>query len=152
MEADLKKLVKAFRRSKRYDPNQVAEESERWHRAVSAVLQLRRQRVKHKIMCGRYSIVPRKETKGKSRAAKLIAEYLQEGRFNAAPSQSLPVVTDKQPEALQFFSWGLQPFWAKDAKAVKRSINAMAETLTEKPTVPQPAEVEAVPGAGRRLL
>ncbi|WP_083919488.1 SOS response-associated peptidase [Pontibacter roseus] len=28
----------------------------------------------------------------------------------------------------------MQPFWAKDAKAVKRAINARAETLAEKPS------------------
>ncbi|MFD3003846.1 SOS response-associated peptidase [Pontibacter toksunensis] len=59
---------------------------------------------------------------------------MKEAHFNAAPSQNLPVVTNTQPDIIQFFSWGLQPFWAKDAKAVKRSINARAETLTEKPS------------------
>jgi putative SOS response-associated peptidase YedK len=82
-------------------------------------------------MCGRYSVVPK--AKGNSRVAKLLEKGLKEGRYNAAPSQALPVVTNQQPDELQFFSWGLQPFWAKDAKAVKRSINARAETLAEKP-------------------
>lgn len=84
-------------------------------------------------MCGRYSIFP-KSTKGNSRAARLVEKYLKEDHYNAAPSQSLPVVTSQLPDELQFFSWGLQPFWAKDAKAVKRSINARAETLLEKPS------------------
>ncbi|WP_161888564.1 SOS response-associated peptidase [Pontibacter russatus] len=83
-------------------------------------------------MCGRYTVQP-KVSKGHSKAAKLIEKHLQEAHYNAAPSQALPVVTNQQPNALQFFSWGLQPFWAKDAKAVKRSINARAETLTDKP-------------------
>ncbi|WP_276497904.1 SOS response-associated peptidase [Pontibacter litorisediminis] len=83
-------------------------------------------------MCGRYSVIPK--AKGDSRVAKLLAERMQEGRYNAAPSQSLPVVTGDKPDTIQYFSWGLQPFWAKDAKAVKRSINARAETLTEKPS------------------
>ncbi|WP_018477016.1 SOS response-associated peptidase [Pontibacter roseus] len=82
-------------------------------------------------MCGRYTIVP-KSSKGKSKAAKLVEKYLKEDHYNAAPSQALPVVTNDQPDKLQFFSWGLQPFWAKDAKAVKRAINARAETLAEK--------------------
>ncbi|WP_162427879.1 SOS response-associated peptidase [Pontibacter pudoricolor] len=84
-------------------------------------------------MCGRYSIVPKK-IKGNSRAAGLIKKALKEGLYNVAPSQQLPVMTNVQPNSIQFFSWGLQPFWAKDAKAVKRSINARAETLTEKPS------------------
>lgn len=84
-------------------------------------------------MCGRYSIVPK--AKGKSHVAKLVEKGLKEGHYNAAPSQALPVVTNKLPDELRFFSWGLQPFWAKDAKSVKRSINARAETLTEKPSL-----------------
>jgi len=84
-------------------------------------------------MCGRYTVIP-KSTKGNSKAAKLIEKHLKEAHYNAAPSQALPVLTEQQPDKLQFFSWGLQPFLAKDAKAVKRSINARAETLTEKPS------------------
>lgn len=60
-------------------------------------------------------------------------QHLEESHFNAAPSQTLPVLTGQEPDKLQFFSWGLQPYWAKEAKAIKRSINARAETLTEKP-------------------
>ena len=81
-------------------------------------------------MCGRYSVLPK--AKGDSKAAKLLAAHLKEAHYNAAPSQHLPVITNTQPDTVQFFSWGLQPFWAKDGKAVKRSINARAETLTEK--------------------
>ncbi|GAB3533064.1 hypothetical protein GCM10027443_17790 [Pontibacter brevis] len=44
------------------------------------------------------------------------------------------MVTNTEPDIIQFFSWGLQPFWAKDSKSIKRSINARAETLTEKPS------------------
>ncbi|NDK54777.1 SOS response-associated peptidase [Pontibacter fetidus] len=83
-------------------------------------------------MCGRYSVIPK--AKGKSRVSKLLKNHIQEANYNAAPSQSLPVVTNDHPDEVQYFSWGLQPFWAKDARAVKRSINARAETLTEKPS------------------
>jgi putative SOS response-associated peptidase YedK len=84
-------------------------------------------------MCGRYTVTL-KSSKGNSKAAKLIEKHLKEAHYNAAPSQALPVVTEQQPDKLQFFSWGLQPFWAKEAKAVKRAINARAETLAEKPS------------------
>jgi putative SOS response-associated peptidase YedK len=83
--------------------------------------------------CGRYTVTP-KSNKGNSKAAKLIEKHLKEAHYNAVPSQALPVLTEQQPDKLHFFSWGLQPFWAKDAKAVKRYIYARAETLTEKPT------------------
>ncbi|MFD2248019.1 SOS response-associated peptidase [Pontibacter ruber] len=82
-------------------------------------------------MCGRYSVLPK--AKGNSKSAKLLAKSLKEAHYNAAPSQNLPVITNDKPDTVQFFSWGLQPFWAKDVKSVKRSINARAETLAEKP-------------------
>lgn len=83
-------------------------------------------------MCGRYTVLP--EVKGASSiASELVQKNLKEARYNAAPIQGLPVVTNREPEKLQFFSWGLQPFWTKDAKAVKRAINARAETVAEKP-------------------
>ena len=50
------------------------------------------------------------------------------------PRRSFLWSRNKLPGELQFFSRGLQPFWAKDAKAVKRFINARAETLAEKPS------------------
>jgi putative SOS response-associated peptidase YedK len=83
-------------------------------------------------MCGRYSVTPK--AKGNSKTAKLLAVKFDEGKYNAAPSQSLPVVTNDKPDSIQLFSWGLQPFWAKDVKSIKRFINAKAETLTEKPS------------------
>ena len=83
-------------------------------------------------MCGRYTVLPVVKT-GRSKTGTIVVEGLQNAHYNAAPSQNLPVITSQQPTLLQFFSWGLQPFWARDAKAVKRSINARAETLTEKP-------------------
>ena len=83
-------------------------------------------------MCGRYSVLPMVKT-SRSKTGKIVAEGLKDAHYNAAPSKNLPVITNKQPNVLQFFSWGLQPFWAEDAKAVKRSINARSETLAEKP-------------------
>ncbi|KAA3436719.1 SOS response-associated peptidase [Rufibacter hautae] len=83
-------------------------------------------------MCGRYSVIPKKDSK--SHLGKILAETVEQAHYNAAPSQSLPVVTNEKPNTVQFFSWGLLPFWAKDTKAVKRPINARAETITEKPS------------------
>jgi putative SOS response-associated peptidase YedK len=83
-------------------------------------------------MCGRYSVIPK--AKGETRVAKLLEKHLKEAHYNSAPSQNLPVITQDKPDTIQFFSWGLQPFWAKDSKSIKRSINARAETLTEKPS------------------
>ena len=83
-------------------------------------------------MCGRYTVLP--EVKGNSSiVSELVQKKLKDSHYNAAPGQGLPVITNREPKKLQFFSWGLQPFWAKDAKAVKRAINARSETVAEKP-------------------
>ncbi|MDX5442919.1 MAG: SOS response-associated peptidase, partial [Hymenobacteraceae bacterium] len=81
-------------------------------------------------MCGRYTIIPK--AKGNSRAVKLLQEF--QARYNAAPSQALPVITSAEPDKLQFFHWGLLPHWSKDREYKHKPINARAETLTEKPT------------------
>lgn len=50
----------------------------------------------------------------------------------------LPVVTNDRPDALQLFSWGLVPRWAKDTDAADdirgKTLNARADTLFEKPS------------------
>ncbi|GAB3542475.1 SOS response-associated peptidase [Pontibacter brevis] len=89
-------------------------------------------------MCGRYSIVTKnKESKGSVRATRLLKQAEAEDRFNVAPSQQLPVITNEDPERLQFFSWGLLPHWAKEKNFKHKTINARAETLTEKPMFKQ---------------
>jgi putative SOS response-associated peptidase YedK len=53
-------------------------------------------------------------------------------RFNIAPRQPVPVVTNQAPRTLQAFRWGLVPFWAKDLRAGDRLINARLETVGER--------------------
>lgn len=55
-------------------------------------------------------------------------------RYNIAPTQGVPVVTNSGEDKLDFFTWGLVPFWAKDPSIGSRMINARAETLSEKPS------------------
>lgn len=89
-------------------------------------------------MCGRYSIISKKrESRGSVRAARLLKKAKAEARYNAAPSQSLPVITNDRPDELQFLSWGLLPHWAKEKGYRHKTINARAETLTEKPMFKQ---------------
>lgn len=54
-------------------------------------------------------------------------------RYNIAPTQAVPVVTDKSPKKLVMLRWGLVPFWAKDIKIGARMLNARAESLSTKP-------------------
>ncbi len=63
-------------------------------------------------MCGRYTIIARAEEIEKRFNIEVPEFY--EPRYNAAPSQVLPVITNQSPEGLSFFRWGLIPFWAKD--------------------------------------
>ena len=80
-------------------------------------------------MCGRYSLfAPPADIKARFDAA---FDFDFTARYNAAPSQSLPVITDAAPETIQRMEWGLVPSWA-DEKSEHAYINARAETLAEK--------------------
>lgn len=49
----------------------------------------------------------------------------------------MPVISDDNPQNIQFYQWGLIPFWVKDNSTVdkirQRTLNARAETIFEKP-------------------
>ncbi len=82
-------------------------------------------------MCGRFSLfAPREDVEGCLDAS---FEDGFEPRYNAAPGQSLPVVTNDDPDVVQRLEWGLVPSWADD-RSEFGLINARAETLTEKPS------------------
>ena len=86
-------------------------------------------------MCGRYAIYG-----PISRANRDAIEFLGEEiafhpTFNAAPTQSLPVlrVSTERGRELALLRWGLVPSWAKDPAIGARMINARSETVSEKP-------------------
>jgi putative SOS response-associated peptidase YedK len=80
-------------------------------------------------MCGRYSIfLPADELA--ERFDVTVPEAYHE-HYNAAPSQSLPVVTNHDPDRVAHQQWGLIPEWADDG--FSGLINARAETAAEKP-------------------
>lgn len=54
-------------------------------------------------------------------------------RYNVAPTQQMPVVTDEAPHEFTLARWGLVPTWAKDAKIGAQCINARCETVATKP-------------------
>lgn len=81
-------------------------------------------------MCGRFSLfAPAEDIEERFGAT---FDYPHERRYNAAPGQALPVVTDETPERIQAAEWGLIPTWADDDGHAP--INARAETLAEKPS------------------
>ncbi|MBD8496885.1 SOS response-associated peptidase [Paenibacillus arenosi] len=87
-------------------------------------------------MCGRYTLTVTWE--------ELLAYYklerdiglppFHEPRYNIAPGQMVPaIIHDGSKLRLGPLRWGLVPSWAKDDKMSWRTINARAETLTDKP-------------------
>jgi putative SOS response-associated peptidase YedK len=83
-------------------------------------------------MCGRFTIFTDPERLAERFQASVPGAGLQP-RYNAAPTQLLPVILNDGPRAIQLLQWGLIPFWAKDPSIGSRMINARAETLSEKP-------------------
>jgi putative SOS response-associated peptidase YedK len=86
-------------------------------------------------MCGRFTtrLTPAEliEAFGLAGADAALAAALPP-RFNIAPRQPVPVVSNQAPRILQAFRWGLVPWWAKDVRAGDRLINARLETLGQR--------------------
>ncbi|MBL7876382.1 MAG: SOS response-associated peptidase [Cyclobacteriaceae bacterium] len=56
-------------------------------------------------------------------------------RYNAAPSQLLPVITHESPQGFSFFYWGSAPQWAKNKTLAERIVNTRAELIQDKPVL-----------------
>ncbi len=82
-------------------------------------------------MCGRYSLIAPPEDIEERFDATFAGEF--QPRYNAAPSQSLPVIADADPDTVVEKEWGFVPPWADDCSDFG-FINARGETLSEKPT------------------
>jgi putative SOS response-associated peptidase YedK len=61
-------------------------------------------------------------------------ELLFQPRYNAAPSQALPVILNTEPQTIQRLAWGLRPAWSRTIGKKDGIINVRAETLREHPT------------------
>lgn len=87
-------------------------------------------------MCARYGITG---TTTLLERFDLVNQLLDFGpRYNAAPTQQLPVITNLGVNRVELMRWGLVPFWAKDVKIGNRMINARSETVQEKPAFRKP--------------
>jgi len=84
-------------------------------------------------MCGRFSLVQDPNQLRATFAWLNIPETMGP-RYNVAPTQPVAVVPNDGRNQLDFYLWGLIPFWAKDPSIGSRMINARAETLAEKPS------------------
>lgn len=56
-------------------------------------------------------------------------------RYNAAPSQILPVITHESPQGFSYFYWGSAPRWANNKSFAERIINTRIEWIHEKPVL-----------------
>ena len=66
--------------------------------------------------------------------AKGLNGYPVNGVYNGFSHPSINVVTEVNPNDLQYFMWGLIPSWAKDDDIKKYTLNARQETLKTKPS------------------
>ena len=80
-------------------------------------------------MCGRVSISEQTSI-AKELHLKLADDLARPGNINVPPTLELPVFTDQKPSELQYLSWTLIPFWAKE-KPKFSTFNARIENLKE---------------------
>ena len=81
-------------------------------------------------MCGRYSITAKAEKLAQRFKVEVGDNYSP--RFNAAPTQLLPIITGENPEGFSLFYWGLVPKWSNNKAISSKFFNARAEALLEK--------------------
>ena len=85
-------------------------------------------------MCGRFTQFNNLETIADRYGVELPEGGLKP-RYNAAPTQELPVIiVERGKRKLAMMRWGLIPPWAENIAIGSKMINARAETLAEKPS------------------
>jgi putative SOS response-associated peptidase YedK len=82
-------------------------------------------------MCGRYSLFTPPDAVEERFDATFAEPF--EPTYNAAPGQSLPIITDEDPGTIRRFEWGFVPSWAEERSDFE-FINARAETVARKRT------------------
>jgi len=82
-------------------------------------------------MIDRYSITASSAKINERFRAEVLDTYTP--RYNAAPTQLLPVITHSTPHGVSTFFWGTSPEWSKNKSLSEKIINIRAETIMEKP-------------------
>lgn len=85
-------------------------------------------------MCGRYSFVASKEKIQQQLGTEVEVGANLRINFNVAPTQHSYVITNDKPQALQYLTWGLIPYWSRDNKIAGKLINARREGIESKPS------------------
>ena len=84
-------------------------------------------------MCGRFSLSVSRE-KIEEQFGQLRIDHELRDSYNIAPTQHAYVITNDQPERLQYLTWGLIPYWSNDGKNRGTLINARKEGINAKPS------------------
>jgi len=82
-------------------------------------------------MCGRYGIFPASDISNRFGTSNSL-DFVD--RYNIAPGQIAPVITNRNQVEITPMKWGLIPSWAKDPQIGLRMINARSESLLDKPS------------------
>jgi putative SOS response-associated peptidase YedK len=53
---------------------------------------------------------------------------------NVTPGEKIPIIINTSAREMKLMQWGLVPYWAKDPLIGFKTINACAETISEKPS------------------
>lgn len=83
-------------------------------------------------MCGRYVINVDSDTIQQAFDLDRVVDFAP--RYNVAPTQYAPVITNESSKELSMYRWGLVPSWAKEISIGSKMINARADGIAEKPS------------------
>src|SRR5438046_5005989 len=87
-------------------------------------------------MCGRYSIAVEPallEERFRAHFGRALSDAMKP-RYNAAPSQMLPVILNSDPGQIVFSHWGIAPVWLSSLSKKDGLINVRFENLRDRPT------------------
>jgi hypothetical protein len=82
-------------------------------------------------MCGRFTFQPTEAVCARFETTNRLDSLMP--CYNIAPGQMVPVIIAHSPRQMVLMRWGLIPHWPKDEKAAYKMINALVETLTQRP-------------------
>ncbi len=82
-------------------------------------------------MCGRFGLLSPGEI---AERFALVAQLSFDARYNVAPTQMMPVVTQNGNRSLGLMRWGYEPRWLKERGGGRPLINARADKLDSAPT------------------
>lgn len=89
-------------------------------------------------MCGRTTLNVTETELEKRFNATFYSEKLERNNpipnFNVAPTNVMPIITNRDLNHFNLYRWGLVPHWAKNLKIGSTMINARIETIKEKTT------------------